>query len=200
MEDSTAVIQIRADLLQITVVPGLRFLLPPAPLSLHEVSVLFWVSWPAQWRLANWCCCCCYYNECNLLPLVSAHHCSNSSSLCGQPVPCGVFATVASLLVCGDGDVVVVQTEQLCLTLGNPMACSMPGSSTVSLSLLQFMSIKSVMPSNHLIFCHPLLLLPIFPSIRVFSHQVAKVLELQLQHQSFQWVFRVDFHGNVALS
>ena len=52
------------------------------------------------------------------------------------------------------------------------------------------MSIESVMPSNHLILCRPLLLLPsIFPSIRVFSnesalHQVAKVLELQLQHQS----------------
>ena len=50
------------------------------------------------------------------------------------------------------------------------------------------MSIESVMPSNHLILCCPLLLLPsIFPSIRVSSHQVAKVLEFQLQHQSFQW-------------
>ena len=39
-----------------------------------------------------------------------------------------------------------------------------------SWSLLRLMSIKSVMPSNHLTFCHPLLLLPsIFPSIRVFS-------------------------------
>ena len=38
-------------------------------------------------------------------------------------------------------------------------------------SLLKLMSIKSVMPSNHLILCHPLLLLPsIFPSIRVFSN------------------------------
>ena len=41
-------------------------------------------------------------------------------------------------------------------------------------SLLQLMSIKSVMPSNHLILCHPLLLLPsIFPSIRVFSNESA---------------------------
>ena len=111
------------------------------------------------------------------------------------------------------------------------------------------MCIKPVMPSNHLILCHPLLLLPsVFPSIRVFSnelalhirwpkywsfsfsispsneysglisfridwfdllgvqgtlkgllkwvsssHQVAKVLEFQLQHQSFQWIFRTDF-------
>ena len=41
-----------------------------------------------------------------------------------------------------------------------------------SQSLLELMSIESVMPSNHLIFCHPLLLLPsIFPSIRVFSKE-----------------------------
>ena len=45
--------------------------------------------------------------------------------------------------------------------------------------------------------CHPLLLLPsIFTSIRVFSnessHQVAKVLEFQLQHQSFKWTPRTD--------
>ena len=41
---------------------------------------------------------------------------------------------------------------------------------TSSRSLLKLMSIKSVMPSNHLILCHPLLLLPsVFPSIRVFS-------------------------------
>ena len=43
---------------------------------------------------------------------------------------------------------------------------------TNSRSLLKLMSIKSVMPSNHLILCHPLLLLPsIFPSIRVFSSE-----------------------------
>ena len=43
---------------------------------------------------------------------------------------------------------------------------------TNSRSLLKLMSIESVMPSNHLILCHPLLLLPsIFPSIRVFSSE-----------------------------
>ena len=43
---------------------------------------------------------------------------------------------------------------------------------TNSWSLLKFMSIKSVMPSNHLILCHPLLLMPsIFPTIRVFSYE-----------------------------
>ena len=68
---------------------------------------------------------------------------------------------------------------------------------TNSQSSPKLMSIKSVMPSCHLILCHPLLLLPpIPPSIRVFSnesdlrHQVAKVLELQ--YQSFQWTPRTD--------
>ena len=61
-----------------------------------------------------------------------------------------------------------------------------------SQTLSKLMSIESVMPSNHLILCRPLLLLPsIFPSSRVFSTesvfwpvQVARVLEFQLQHQS----------------
>ena len=49
-------------------------------------------------------------------------------------------------------------------------ACQASLSFTISLSLLKFMSIESVMLSNHLILCRPLLLLPsIFPSIRVFS-------------------------------
>ena len=59
--------------------------------------------------------------------------------------------------------------------------------------------IESVIPSKHLILCHPLLLPPsIFPSIRVFSDESAfhirwpKLLEPQLQHQSFQWIVRVD--------
>ena len=64
---------------------------------------------------------------------------------------------------------------------------------TISQSLLKLMSIESVMTSNLLVLCHPLLSLPsIFPSIRVFSNElaeVAKLLELQLQ----QWIFRVDF-------
>ena len=53
--------------------------------------------------------------------------------------------------------------------LGHPR---LPLSFTISWSLLKPMSIKLVMPSNHLIFCHPLLLLPaIFPSIRFFSNE-----------------------------
>ena len=55
---------------------------------------------------------------------------------------------------------------------------------TNSQSLLKFMSTESVMPSNHLILCHPLLLLlPIFPSIRVFSNESA--LRLRWPNFSF---------------
>ena len=75
---------------------------------------------------------------------------------------------------------------------------------TISQSLLKLMSIESVMPSNHLVLYYPLLLLPsIFPSIMVFSNElalhmksVASVLEFQLQHQLFQWIlisFTIDW-------
>src|SRR5574337_995392 len=62
---------------------------------------------------------------------------------------------------------------QSCPTLCNPMNCSTPGL-PVHHQLLEFTqtSIKSVMPSSHLILCRPLLLLPPFPpSIRVFSNE-----------------------------
>ena len=52
------------------------------------------------------------------------------------------------------------------------VACQASLSITNSQTLLKLMSMESVMPSNHLILCHPLLLLPsIFPSIRVFSDE-----------------------------
>ena len=50
--------------------------------------------------------------------------------------------------------------------------CPSPTPGVYSQSLLKLMSIESVMPSNHLILCHPLLFLPsIFPSFRVFSNE-----------------------------
>ena len=73
---------------------------------------------------------------------------------------------------------------------------------TISWSSLRLTSIKSMIPSSHLILCCPLLLLPpIPPSIRVFSnestlHEVAKVLEFQLQHHSFQRNRRADLLQN----
>ena len=63
---------------------------------------------------------------------------------------------------------------QSCLTLCNPMDCSTPGFPVHHQlqSLLKLMSIESVMLSNHLTLCHPLLLFPsIFPSVRVFSNE-----------------------------
>ena len=53
-------------------------------------------------------------------------------------------------------------------------ACQASQSFTISQSLLRLMSIELIMPSNHLILCHLLLLLPsIFPSIKVFSNESA---------------------------
>ena len=63
---------------------------------------------------------------------------------------------------------------QSCPTFATPWiaACQASLSITNSWSLFKLMSIKSVMPSSHLILCRPLLLLPsIFPSIRVFSNE-----------------------------
>ena len=64
---------------------------------------------------------------------------------------------------------------------------------------LKPMSIELVMPSNHLILCHPLLLLPSISQHQGLfkwvssSHQVVKILEFQFQHQSFQWKPRTAF-------
>ena len=68
-------------------------------------------------------------------------------------------------------------------------ACQASLSFTNSRSLLKLMSIKSVMPSNHLILCHPLLLLPsIFPSNRVFPNESA----LDISWPQY-WSFRFRF-------
>ena len=74
---------------------------------------------------------------------------------------------------------------------------------TISWSLLRFMSIDSVTPSNHLILCCPLFLLSsIFPSIRVFSNESALHIRWPkywpLQHQSFQE--QASFNSMVAVT
>ena len=83
-------------------------------------------------------------------------------------------------------------------------ACQTPLSSTISQSLLKLTSIESVIPSNHLILCRPLSCLNLPQHQGLFHwvsslHQVAQVLELQLQHQSFQWIARVDFFRDLLL-
>ena len=91
--------------------------------------------------------------------------------------------------------------QLLCSALCNPWtaAYQAPPSSTNSWSSLKFMSIESMVLSNHLILCPPPPLdfnlsqhRDLFQWVSC-SHQVARILELQLQHQSFQWIFRVDF-------
>ena len=69
-----------------------------------------------------------------------------------------------------------VHFSQSCPTLCEPMNCSTPGLPVHhnSQSPPKPMSIESVMPSNHFILCHPLLLPPsVFPSIKVFSNESA---------------------------
>ena len=71
--------------------------------------------------------------------------------------------------------IVVVQLlsrVQLCDPMNS--ICQFSLSFTISWSLLKLISIESVMSSNHLILCYPLVLLPsVFPSIRVFSNELA---------------------------
>ena len=69
---------------------------------------------------------------------------------------------------------------------------------TNSWSMLKLMSIALVMPSNHLILSSPSPAFSLSQHQGLFQwvsspYQVAKILELQLQQQSFQWIFRTDF-------
>ena len=78
--------------------------------------------------------------------------------------------------------------------------CQASLSLTISLSSPKFMSTESMMSSNHLILCHPLLLLPsIFPSIRVFSNESAVYIRWP-KYQSFRFIiffFRVSALASV---
>ena len=93
---------------------------------------------------------------------------------------------------------------QLCLTLCDPMDCSTPGL-PVHHQLPEFTQIPvhwvsdAIQPSHPLL-SHSPLAFSLSQHQGLFqwvssSHQEAKILELQLHHQSFQWIFRVDFLG-----
>ena len=95
--------------------------------------------------------------------------------LCPAPLPPVIFTSCCS-------------ATQLCLT---PWTAARQASLsfTISWSLLQFMSTESVMTSNHLILCRPLLLLSsIFPSIRAFSNESA----LRIRWPKY-WSFSFNF-------
>ena len=77
-------------------------------------------------------------------------------------------------------------------------ACQAVPSITNFWSLLRLMSIKSVMPYNHLILCHPLFLLLVFPSISIFPNEsvlciIGQSIGASLSASVLQWVFRTDF-------
>ena len=73
--------------------------------------------------------------------------------------------------------------------------CQVSLSFSISRSLLKLMSTKSVMPSNHLIFCYPFLLLPsVFPSIRVFSNESALLIRW-LKFCSFSIKLHNEYSG-----
>ena len=109
--------------------------------------------------------------------------------------------------------VVVVQFLSHVLLFATPWIAARQASLsfTISWSLLKLMSIESVMPSNHLILCHPFSAPALKPSQHqgLFQwisslHQVAKVLELPLQHQSFHeylglMSFRIDWFDLLAV-
>ena len=100
-----------------------------------------------------------------------------SSSLC---LLFSLFLTVyfaeQKFLILMTSNYVVVQSLSCVQLFATPWTAAQQVSLsfTVAQSLLKFISIESVMPSNHLILCFPLLLLPsIFPSIKVFSNELA---------------------------
>ena len=87
--------------------------------------------------------------------------------------------------------------QKQCLTLCNPMDYSTPGFPVlpISWSLFKLMSIELVMPSNQLILCCPLLLMPsIFPSVRVFSNE----LSLHIRQPTY-WSFSFSISPSVNI-
>ena len=89
-------------------------------------------------------------------------------------VPCLLYGPALRTVHDRWKDQVLCLVTQSCLTLCNPWTAAHQASLSItsSWSLLKLMSVESVMPCNHLILCHPLLLLPsVFPRIRVFFNE-----------------------------
>ena len=153
--------------------PGLRMVYS----KFHEVAVLHVVVYM----------CCCYFL-----------HSSHSPSPAGSTIPSSV--SVSPFLPCSS--VQFSSVAQSCLTLCDPMDCSMPGLPAHH-ELPEFTQTHvhwvcdAIQPSHPLSPPSPLTFNlsqheGLFKCVSS-SHQVAKALEFKLQHQSFQWIFRTDF-------
>ena len=137
----------------------------------------------------------CLYYSCTIL--IIWHHWRELESDRGK---LGLFSKFC-LRTLGGTIFIHCSIAKSCMTFCKPMKCRQPSLSfTISQSLLKLMYIKSVMTYYHFILCHSLFFLSsVFPSIKVFLqwvgnlHQVGKVLELQLQNQSIQWILRAHF-------
>ena len=94
---------------------------------------------------------------------------------------------VGSLFLC-------CSVTKLCPTPSNPVDCSTPG--FPALNYWKFISIESVMPANHLIFCRPPCPPALIPSIRVFSSESAVRVRwsLQLSKTSLQFMILLPDH------
>ena len=149
--------------------------------------------------------------------LQGSQDCRRKCSLCGNRVlvdTCPVESELGTYIPLGGlelethrlessrGSVQFSSVAQSCPTLCNPMDCSMPGF-PVHHQLPELMQtyvhwvLDAIHPSHALLYPSP----PTFNLTQhqgIFqrvgsSHQVTKVMEFQLQHQSFQWIFRTDF-------
>ena len=104
-------------------------------------------------------------------------------------------------------NIIVIQSLSCVQLFGTPQtaACQDSLSFTISWSLFRLMSTEFMMPSSHLILYCPLLLMPsIFPSIRVFSNEMAftsssQSIELQLQHHYNKDIVFFQPHQKVAM-
>ena len=113
---------------------------------------------------------------------------------------CISFCCTAKWISCSHCCSVTVQSLSHVQLFVTPwtVAHQAPLSSTISQSLLKFMSIEAVMLSNHLILCCPLLLVPsIFPSIRVFSNELVLYIRWS-KHGSFSISPSNEYSGLIS--
>ena len=120
---------------------------------------------------------------------------------CGPPPPPHLIPQQV-LFTLSSSSVQLSSVAQFCLTLGDPMGCSTSGL-PVHHQLLEFIQTHVHWVSDAIQPSHPLSspspsALNLSQHQSLFQwvsslHQVAKVLEFQLQHHSFQWIFRTDF-------